>query len=225
MSLSHISRAVGVIPSTSMHILRELVLARLVSYDTVSKTYELGMGIQDLAQSSAKLKSFATIVKPRLQSIANHFDMTVTATSRVDDKHLALTAYANPPNAISIRVTLGGRVPVTSGASGRVFAALGGMSEKQIKQNFDRVKWVRPIDYKVWRSQVDQVIENGYAEDREQFVEGVSTVSVPVYNRDGSVSHTIGVFAINSQLEAANHKKILKALWEVADYVNQNLRT
>ena len=225
MNLSQISRAVGVIPSTSMHILRELVLARLVSYDTVSKTYELGMGIQDLAQSSAKLKSFATIVKPRLQLIANQFNITATATSKVDDKHLALTAYANPPNSISIRVTLGGRVPVTSGASGRVFAAFGGMSEKQIRQNFQRVKWVRPIEYQVWRLQVDQVIANDYAEDREGFVQGVSTLSVPVYNRDRSVSHTIGVFAINSQLETTNHKKILEALWEVADYINQNLRT
>ena len=200
MSLSHISRAVGVIPSTSMHILRELVLARLVSYDTVSKTYELGMGIQDLAQSSAKLKSFATIVKPRLHS------------------------YANPPNAISIRVTLGGRVPVASGASGRVFTAFGGLSEKQIKQNFERVKWVHPIEYKTWRAQVDQVIEDGYAEDREVFVEGVSTLSVPVYNRDRSVSHTIGVFAISSQLKAINHKQILEALWDVADYTHLNLR-
>lgn len=224
MNLSHISRAVGVIPSTCMHILRELVLARLVSYDTVSKTYELGMGIQDLAQSSAKLKSFATIVKPRLQLIANQFNMTATATSKVDDKHLALTAYANPPNTISIKVTLGGRVPVTSGASGRVLAAFGGMSEKQIRQNFDKVKWVRPIDYKVWRSQVDQVVKDGYAEDKEGFVQGVSTLSVPVYNRDRTVSHTIGVFAINSQLEAANHKKILESLWAVADYIHHNLR-
>jgi len=225
MSLSHISRAVGVIPSTSMHILRELVLARLVSYDTVSKTYELGMGIQDLAQSSAKLKSFATIVKPRLQLIANQFNMTATATSKVDDKHLALTAYAHPPNAISIRVTLGGRVPVASGASGRVFTAFGGLSEKQIKQNFERVKWVRPIEYKTWRVQVDQVIEDGYAEDREVFVEGVSTLSVPVYNRDRSVSHTVGVFAISSQLKDINHKKILEALWDVADYTHLNLRS
>jgi DNA-binding IclR family transcriptional regulator len=103
-------------------------------------------------------------------------------------------------------------------------AAFGGMSEKQIRQNFDKVKWVRPIDYQVWRSQVDQVIKDGYAEDKEGFVQGVSTLSVPVYNRDQTVSHTIGIFAINSQLESANHKKILEALWEVADYIHQNLR-
>ena len=41
MNLSQASRAVGVIPSTCLHILRELVSARLVSYDSNSKTYQL----------------------------------------------------------------------------------------------------------------------------------------------------------------------------------------
>ena len=72
---------------------------------------------------------------------------------------------------------------------------------------------------------MDQVIEDGYAEDREVFVEGVSTLSVPVFNRDRSVSHTVGVFAISSQLKDINHKKILEALWDVADYTHLNLRS
>ena len=45
MSLSQISRAVDVIPSTCLHILRELATARFVSYDPGSKTYQLGSGI------------------------------------------------------------------------------------------------------------------------------------------------------------------------------------
>lgn len=223
MNLSQISRAVDVIPSTCLHILRELVSARLVSYDAGSKTYQLGSGINDLARSAVKLNSFADLVQPRLQAIANRFDMTTTATSKVDDQHLALTAFANPPNTISIRVTLGGRVPLTSGASGRVFAAFGGLSEKQIMRNFQKVKWVRPIDYETWKSQVDRALIEGYAEDREGFVEGVSTLAVPVYNPDGSVSHTIGVFAINSQLETSSRQDILDALRQAADDIHHSL--
>lgn len=223
MNLSQISRAVDVIPSTCLHILRELVSARLVSYDPGSKTYQLGGGINDLARSAVKLNSFADLVKPHLQSIATRFNMTVTATSRVDDQHLALTAFANPPNAISIRVTLGGRVPLTSGASGRIFAAFGNLSEKQIKRNFEKVIWVHPIDYETWKSQVDHVLVEGYAEDREGFVEGVSTLAVPVYSPDGSVMHTIGVFAISSQLETSSRQEILDALRQAADDIHHSL--
>lgn len=223
MNLSQISRSVDIIPSTCLHILRELVSARLVSYDVGSKTYQLGSGINDLARSANKLNSFADLVKPRLQSIANRFNMTTTATSKVDDQHLALTAFANPPSTISIRVTLGGRVPLTSGASGRVFAAFGGISEKQVQRNFKKIKWALPIDYETWKKQVDRALIDGYAEDREGFVEGVSTLAVPVYNPDGSVTHTIGVFAISSQLETSSRQEILDALWQAANDIHQSL--
>lgn len=223
MNLSQISRAVGVIPSTCLHILRELVSARLISYDVSSKTYQLGSGITDLAKSATRLNDFSELAKPRLQTIANRFVMTATATSKIDDQHLALVAFANPPNTISLKVTLGGRVPLMSGASGRCFAAFGSMSEKQIKQNFTKVKWVRPIDYNTWMQQVEQTRVDGYSEDREGFVEGVSAIALPVFLPNGNVLHTIGVFAITAQLEAINRDELVSALRLSAEDINRRL--
>ncbi len=223
MNLSQISRTVGIIPSTCLHILRELVSARLISYDVTSKTYQLGSGIADLAKSATQLNDFAELAKPRLQAIANRFIMTATATSKIDDQHLALVAFANPPNTISLKVTLGGRVPLMSGASGRCFAAFGNMTEKQIRQNFAKVKWVRPIDFDTWMEQVEQTRIDGYSEDREGFVDGVSAIALPVYMPDGSVSHTIGVFAITAQLEAIDREELVLALRQSADGINRRL--
>lgn len=223
MNLSQISRAVGVIPSTCLHILRELVSARLVSYDVNSKTYQLGSGITDLAKSANQLNDFAELAKPRLQAIANRFIMTATATSKIDDQHLALVAFAYPPNTISLNVTLGGRVPLMSGASGRCFAAFGSMSEKQVKQNFAKVKWVRRIDYNMWMEQVEQTRIDGYSEDREGFVEGVSAIALPVFMPDGSVSHTVGVIAITAQLKAIKREELVSALKQSVKAINWRL--
>lgn len=223
MNLSQISRAVGIIPSTCLHILRELVSARLVSYGVNSKTYQLGSGIIDLAKSAKQLNNFAELAKPRLQAIANSFTMTATATSKIDDQHLALVAFANPLNTISLNVTLGGRVPLMSGASGRCFAAFGNMSEKQVKQNFAKVNWVHTIDYDTWMKQVEQTKIDGYSEDREGFVEGVSAIALPVFMPDDSVTHTIGILTITAQLEAINREELLSALKQSAEDINLRL--
>lgn len=223
MNLSQISRAVGIIPSTCLHILRELVSARLVSYDVNSKTYQLGSGITDLAKSALRLNDFAEHAKPRLQSIANRFSMTATATSKIDDQHLALVAFANPPDSISLNVTLGGRVPLMSGASGRCFAAFGNMTDRQIKQNFAKVKWVRPISYDTWMEQVEQTRMDGFSEDREGFVKGVSAIALPIFMPDGSVSHTIGVYAITAQLEAIDREELISALRKTAEDINHRM--
>ncbi len=223
MNLSQISRAVGIIPSTCLHILRELASARLVSYDVNSKTYQLGSGITDLAKSALRLNDFAELAKPRLQTIANRFAMTATATSKIDDQHLALVAFANPPNSISLNVTLGGRVPLMSGASGRCFAAFGSMTEKQIRQNFGKVKWVRPINHETWAEEVEQTRIDGFSEDREGFVNGVSAIAVPVFMPDGSVSHTIGVYAITAQLEAIDRQELVNALKQSAEDIHRRM--
>ncbi len=223
MNLSQASRAVGVIPSTCLHILRELVSARLVSYDSKSKTYQLGSGIHDLAKSALKVNHFSELAKSRLQVIANTFNMTATATSKADDQHLALTAFANPPSSISIRVSLGGRVPLFSGASGRIFAAYGNMSEKQIRNNFNQVNWVKPIAFTRWVLQVQEVKSKGYAIDQEEFMMGVSAIAVPVYTPENFVLHTIGVLAFNSQLQKTKRIEVINLLKETSQDISMNL--
>lgn len=223
MNLSQASRAVGVIPSTCLHILRELVSAKLVSYDSNSKTYQLGSGIHDLANSALKVNHFAELAKPRLQKIANTFNMTATATSKADNQHLALTAFANPPSSISIRVSVGGRAPLFSGASGRVFAAFGDMTEKQIRHNFNQVNWVEPIAFTKWILQVQEAKHKGYAIDQEEFMVGVSAIAVPVYSPGNRVFHTIGVLAINPQLKKAKRIEIVNMLKENAEEISVNL--
>ena len=223
MSLSQASRAVDVIPSTCLHILRELVSARLVSYDSNSKTYQLGSGIHELAQSALKINHFSELAKPRLQEIANTFNMTATATSKADDHHLALTAFANPPSSISIRVSLGGRVPLFAGASGRIFAAYGDMTMKQIRDNFNQVNWEEPISFNKWMLQVQEVKRKGYAIDQEEFMLGVSAIAVPVYTSENHVFHTIGVLAINSQLKKTKRIELINLLKETAKEISLNL--
>lgn len=224
MNLSQISRAVGIIPSTCLHILRELVVARLIAYDASAKTYQLGAGLLELANSASGLNTFADQAKPRLQALANRFDMTATATSRIDDRHLALVAFANPPKSISLRVTVGGRVPLLSGASGRVLAAFGRMSEDQMRLNLAKVKWVRPIEFEAWLEQVEKTRQDGYAEDLEGFSEGVSTIQVPIFDPDGGVSHTIGVLGISAQITEENRDEIVAELKQASSQISAGIR-
>lgn len=223
MNLSQISRAVNIIPSTCLHILRELVAARLISYDVNTKTYQLGSGIADLAKSATYLYQFADVARPQLQEIANRFAMTATATSRIDDQHLALVAFANPPNGISVSVTLGGRAPLVSGAAGRCFAAFGGLSEKQIASIFAKIQWDNPIDYETWRREVEQAKVDGYSVDRENFVAGVSAIAVPVIVPGQPVMNTVGVYAITAQLQRTDLNMIVAALKQTADNLSSRL--
>jgi DNA-binding IclR family transcriptional regulator len=216
MGLSQIARAIDILPSSCLHILRELATARLVSIDPLQKTYRLGPGIVDLARAAMRQDPFAEYAKPHLKQLADEFEVTATATAMVDEGHMACVAFAHPPVSMSLNVTLGGRVPSFSGAAGRCLAAFGNYPRTRLKSGFGKVRWQNPLTFETWLEEVDQVKRTGYSEDRGTFVRGVTTIAAPVFGQDGSVRGIIGVGAITAQLDDECKTKVVAALKRAA---------
>jgi DNA-binding IclR family transcriptional regulator len=216
MNLSQISRAVSILPSTTLHILRELVSARLIAHDPELKVYRLGQGVVELSQSVIRHDSFAELARPHLQAIASRFGVSTTATSKIDEEHMALVAFVTPPEALSLNLTLGGRVPLFSGAAGRCIAAHSNKSRAQLHKAFTRIKWSAPLRFEEWLSQVERSRKDGYGEDRGYFSLGVTTLAVPIVSSNGSITRVIGTVSITAQLDAVDKAEIVAALKEAA---------
>jgi DNA-binding IclR family transcriptional regulator len=223
INLSQISRALGIIPSTALHILRELVSARLIAYDPEQKVYRLGQGIIELAQIAIRNDSFVELARPHLQAIASKFGVSTTATANIDQDHMALVAYVTPPEAISVNLTLGGRVPTLSGAAGRCIAAHNGKTETQLREAFSRIKWGAPLTFKKWIAQVQTARKCGYGEDNGNFSLGVTTLAVPIFSANGAITRVIGTVSITAQLETKNKAEIVAALKEAAEDIRSRL--
>lgn len=224
MSLSQITRAVDIHPSTGLHILRELAAARLVAFDQSGKTYRLGQGIVDLAQAVVRYDDFPELSRPHLQALANEFDVTATAVSMTDEQHVACVAFAMPPNSVSLNVTLGGRVPTMSGAAGRCIAAFGKRSRPALKRSFERVRWQVPFTFTAWMQEVETARRLGYGEDDGIFTRGVTTLAAPVFSPNGDVTRAIGIASISASLDATRRAQIADAITKAAQEVTRRLR-
>jgi DNA-binding IclR family transcriptional regulator len=224
LSLSEIARAAEILPSTALHILRELSAARLIATDPDQKLYRLGSGLVDLAQAVILQNNFAEIAKPLLHAVAVRFDVTATATAALDADHTACVASVSPPNDMSLNVIVGGRVPRLSGAAGRCIAAYSDKPESEIRAHFDRIRWQAPLDFDIWRLQVDQVRERGYAEDDGYFARGVTTLAAPVFSINGSVTRAVGIAFISAARDTKSRPAIGAALIEIANEISRRLR-
>lgn len=223
MSLSQIARSVDILPSTCLHILRELATSRLVAFDPTQKVYRLGSGLVELARTVMRQDSFAEFARPHLQDIASTYDVTATATALVDADHMACVALAHPSVSMSLNVTLGGRVPAMSGAAGRCQAAFGQYTRSQLASAFGRVRWQVPLRFEKWRQEVDQVKRQGWAEDDGVFTLGVTWIAAPVIARDGTIRGVIGIGVISAQLEDKRKAKIVAALKHAAKEIGNEL--
>jgi|688.fasta_scaffold235138_1 DNA-binding IclR family transcriptional regulator len=223
LSLSQIASAIGALPSTCLHILRELMAGELVAIDPVRKRYRLAGGLVELARKAGDHPTLATACQPYLQTLADAFGMTVTVTALVDRQHVALLAYAQPSDAVSINVKPGGRVPVLSGAAGRLFAAHAGQSAEEMERAFLRVRWETAPAYPKWSREVKAAARRGWSEDPGQFTRGVTTMAVPIRGHGGLMAGVLGVGAISAQLDVQLRKRVIIALKEHARLIEAQL--
>ena len=64
-----IARATGISPSSAFNILRTLSNERLTSFDDAGKTYQLGLGLSELAVGFVG-RSYADLIQPELERLS-----------------------------------------------------------------------------------------------------------------------------------------------------------
>src|ERR1700678_1739692 len=78
--LSRISRDLDIIPSTCLHILRELAITRLVVVQQNGKLYSLGSGLLALAGRIDRHRVFLQATQPVLERLTRTFPAYATAS-------------------------------------------------------------------------------------------------------------------------------------------------
>ena len=76
LGVNAIARALGLVPSTCLHILRVLVAEELVAFDAETKLYSLDAGILTLARSVLRRNGFSQIVQPHLDRLSHDYGVT-----------------------------------------------------------------------------------------------------------------------------------------------------
>ena len=88
-------------------------------------------------------------------------------------------------SALSLNLTSAALAASTSSAVGRCIAAFSGLSKREIQQAFRHLRWEQEPSFEDYWASVTQTRERGYAQDVDQYMRGVSSVSAPVLGPDG----------------------------------------
>jgi DNA-binding IclR family transcriptional regulator len=221
LPLSRIARDLDVLPSTALHILRELVAARLVAHDANTKLYRLGSGVLTLARQLTHRDPFVQAAQPVLRRLSNAFHVGASVQERDGDEMVVVAAASVLPGDM---VSPGGRTPLFTSASGRLMAAFNGFSEADLRRGFARVRWQEPPDQEAWLQEVRAVRRAGHATDDGRFRRGITAIAAPVFSADGSVRRAISITTITAQLDARGRRQLTRAVLDAAAEIAQALR-
>ena len=213
LTATHVGRALELNGSTCFNILRTLVYMGVIEFDSGTKTYRTGLGAVELADKSLLTdRGVEPDTFAQLQELAQDFSVTVMVFRRISDSRTMVTGLIDSTAPVRIHVRLGQRFPLLAGSTGRVWAAFGEVSDKQVELQWPEIRWNNAPTPREYRAQVATVRMKRVATDDGGHVPGMYTVSAPVLRPGGSLLSVVTIGWPRGQLDAKTLRQLMARL-------------
>jgi len=221
MGVQAVAQALGLVPSTCLHILRVLTAEGLVAVDETNKRYRLGAGLVELAQGVSQAAAFPELARPHLEQIAARHDASALAVSPIDLDHMVVVAIARA-SGLSLHADIGSRFPTLISATGRCVAAFSDIPLKELRRRFRALRWANPPSFAEWLEEVEATRAAGFGVDRSRYMDGVTIVAAPVYSRAPLVNALV-VVGLSEHLRKVGVEAVGEDLRERAAELSRQL--
>lgn len=219
LGVKAIAQALGLVPSTALHILRALVVEELVKVDPVTKQYTLGAGLLSLARTALEGNDFPTLVQPSLDALSRRHGVTAIGLELPNLQHMIVVALSRSQTPVRLHVDVGSRFPALISATGRCVAAFTDHPKAEIEKRFRALRWNKPPSWEDWCREVETVRRQGFSIDRNDYIAGVTVVAVPVPNPRGPISRSLASVGITGQLDRARAVELARDMQAAAKTV------
>ena len=223
MGVNAIARALDLIPSTCLHILRVLVAEELIAFDPATKRYALSAGIVSLARSALRRSSLAEVAQPELDRLARRHGITAIGVQVIGLEHIVVVAISRSDHALRIHADVGSRFPALISAPGRCIAAASGHPWSALERHFRALRWDHPPSLSAWRDEVDAARATGFAVDEGNHLRGVTAVAAPVADAGGAVSHVLVAVGVSEQIQQIGVDALGQELRALAERLSRRM--
>ncbi len=223
LGVHDLARALQLVPSTCLHLLRALAGEGLIAMDPVTKKYSAAAGLVALARTALRHNPFPKLVQADLVEISNLYGATAIAVEASGLDHMVVVALARGPSPLQLHVEVGSRFPALISATGRCIAAFGNYSQKDVEARFNDLHWDVQPSFSEWQAEVELTRKVGFAVDDSQYIRGVSIVAAPVPLTNRSI-HAIVIVGFTEQIRRLGLTKLGQDLRERADRISKMLR-
>ncbi|MCO5114750.1 MAG: IclR family transcriptional regulator [Burkholderiaceae bacterium] len=214
MGVTRIAKDLDLNSSTCFNLLKTLVHERLVTFDESNKTYAMGLGLVELAKGSLEKASYARMMRPHLQELAERHNITTTLWQRARNDRVVLVDLAESGSALRVHMSIGQRLPMYIAALGRCMAAHSGLTVAEMRRKVSELRWEDRPSFETYMSDVQEVRRKGYAVDHGNYAKGVITVSSPILDFESRPLMAVSAVGFSSQLSTTALQALCEDLRE-----------
>jgi DNA-binding IclR family transcriptional regulator len=219
-----IARALELSPSSAFNLLKTLVAENFLDFDAGTKRYTLGPGVLALGRSALDPADAFNIARSHLESLADRRQITAALWRLTRSEQLVLVGFAAGEAATRIHLTVGHRLPMLAGATGRCVAAQRGANLQLLAKQLAAVKWAHAPSAKEYLDEVAVTRERGWAIDEGRYLHGVTTIAAPVFDSTGRLEFCVTGTMFSGQYLKSNLIAIGEDVLRAARWLAERLR-
>jgi DNA-binding IclR family transcriptional regulator len=208
LGVNHIARALGLVPSTCLYVLRALADEELVAFNPDTKRYSLDAGVLTLARGWLRRNQFADVAQPALERLAHDHGVTMLGVQIVGLEHIIVLATAQGGAQFQYSAEIGARFPALISATGRCIAAFGSYPVADLEKRFKTLRWDAPPSLADWQQQIAHTRNVGFAVDSGNYIAGVTVIATPVAKAAARPGHALVAVGISGAVERAGVQAI-----------------
>jgi DNA-binding IclR family transcriptional regulator len=226
MNLAEISKATGAHKSSVQRLMTTLCHHGFVRRDEMTKRYSLGIGLAEYGRIALNNLDIRQMARPFLQALVD-FSGETAVLAILNETKMVMVDKREPLNQVRASPFIGMRFPATATSNGK--ALLAWLPESRVTkimqiEGLPAATKNSIVDPKVYRADLAATRARGYAIDREEFQEGASGVSAPIFSPNSQVIATLSLAAPAFRMTEANIRKYGKKCVEFAAQLSTQLR-
>lgn len=226
LGITEISNVLGVTKGATHSIVSTLVRAGFLSQDLDTKKYKLGLKVFEIGMLQPQTQYLNQhAIGPTME--LSHTHKVVTKVAIWDGDAVLVTWTNYPPNRPELSNSVGPRLRAHSTALGKcVLAHLPSAELDRFLANNVLAGYTNATitDEAVFRKEMEDIAQKGYALDREESLPGTACIGAPVF--DGSLS-VLGAVSLSGPSEKILAKervdKLAKDLLRSADTISRSM--
>jgi DNA-binding IclR family transcriptional regulator len=220
LTATEIARELKLHKSSASRILATLADARFVDRDPESGRYTLGLGILSLASSVLSRYQLPSGARRDLERLADRLGETVTISGWNGREAVNLDQIIGDRSVLNVSPP--GRInPAHCTATGKVFLAyLKDNWDELIKTPLERFTPKTITSKRRLLTELQKVLENGYALNEQEFDLDVSSIAAPVFNSRGSPSYVVAVTVPHFRYDEATKSRLINEIVTTARHLS-----
>jgi len=202
LSLTEISRRLGLTLSTTHRLLKTLLRWRYVYQGPRSRHYRIGLRAYEVGSVYLEGGRISDTARSLMRSLMEQLQETV-CLAILDGTQAVFIQQTEGPRQVGMYVRAGTRVPLHATAAGKVLVAW--HETESLSALFDGLPWTKHTEHTIdgfdaFREELGVVRARGYALESEEYEGGVFSAAVPIRNRYGDVGASLSVLAPTNRI-------------------------